>query len=76
MQILAKSKGLDWREYKRLADVQGALGLTLEEALQLVKEVFHEEPYTKHEVGQILGLSHEELAKTSLSANTLDGEID
>ncbi|KAK3098589.1 hypothetical protein FSP39_021040 [Pinctada imbricata] len=71
-QILAKSKGLNWRDYKRLADVQKALKLTLEEALEVVKEVLHEEPYTKEEVAQILGVSKEELANTSLSANTLD----
>lgn len=70
-QVLAKSKGLKWQDYKRLANVQNDLGLTLEDAVSLVKEVLHPEPYTKDEVCGILGVTADELAGTSLSANTL-----
>lgn len=70
-QIIAKSKGLIWKDYKRLGDVQSTLGLSLEEALTVVKELFHPEPYTKEEVCEILGVTPDELAQTTLSANTL-----
>ena len=39
-----------------------------------MKEVLHPEPYTKDEVCGILGVSADELAHTSLSANTLTGK--
>ncbi|VDI51374.1 N-acetylgalactosamine kinase [Mytilus galloprovincialis] len=71
-QIIAKTKGLKWREFKRFADVQKALGLTLDEAVNVVKEILHQEPYTKEEVCGILEVTADELAQTSLSANTLD----
>ncbi|CAG2218940.1 GALK2 [Mytilus edulis] len=71
-QIIAKTKGLKWREFKRFADVQKALGLTLDEAINVVKEILHQEPYTKEEVCGILEVTADELAQTSLSANTLD----
>lgn len=70
-QIIAKSKGLKWQDFKRFADVQKALGLTLEDAISIVKEILHPEPYTKEEVCGILGVTADELAETSLSANTL-----
>ncbi|XP_052099776.1 N-acetylgalactosamine kinase-like [Mytilus californianus] len=71
-QIIAKTKGLKWREFKRFADVQKALGLTLDDAVNVVKEILHPEPYTKEEVCGILEVTADELSQTSLSANTLD----
>lgn len=73
-QIIAKSKGLNWRDYKRIGDVQKALGLSLEEALAVVKDIFHKEPYTKEEVCTLLEVTSEQLAETTLSANTLTVE--
>lgn len=73
-QIIAKSKGLNWKDFKRLGDVQKELGITLEDAVNVVQEVLHREPYTKQEVCGILGVSADELANTSLSPNTLKVE--
>ncbi|KAL3866449.1 hypothetical protein ACJMK2_043745 [Sinanodonta woodiana] len=70
-QILAKSQSLNWRDYRRFGEVQEKLGLTLEDAVVLVKQVLHPDPYSKSEVCQILDVSPEELAETSLSSNTL-----
>ncbi|OWF49832.1 N-acetylgalactosamine kinase-like [Mizuhopecten yessoensis] len=70
-QIIAKTKGLNWRDYKRFGDVQSALGLSLEEALAIVEETFHKEPYTKEELCGLLEVTPEQLADTTLSANTL-----
>lgn len=75
LQIIAKAKGLKWQDFKRFADVQKALGLTLEDSVSIVKDILHCEPYTKQEVCGILGVTDEELAQTSLSANTLTGKI-
>ncbi|XP_013411807.1 N-acetylgalactosamine kinase-like [Lingula anatina] len=68
---MAKEKGLNWREIKKLGDLQKTLGITLEDAIKLTQSVLHPEPYSKEEVCNILGVSAEELAQTSLSQNTL-----
>ena len=74
LQILAKSQpSLQWREVKRLGELQTQLGLSLDGMLELIKTNLHKEPYSKAEVCKILEISPEELAETSLSANTRDG---
>ncbi|XP_063970622.1 N-acetylgalactosamine kinase-like [Lytechinus pictus] len=70
-QILAKSKGLEWRKMRRLADVEKALGVSLSDMEEMVDQVLHPEPYTKDEVCGILSLSTDELNSESLSQNTL-----
>ncbi|KAH3717866.1 N-acetylgalactosamine kinase-like [Dreissena polymorpha] len=70
-QIIAKVKNLDWRQFKRFADLQRALGASLSEMVAIVGSVLHEGAYMKSEVCEVLGVSQEELAQTSLSANTL-----
>ncbi|XP_045156365.2 N-acetylgalactosamine kinase-like [Mercenaria mercenaria] len=74
MQVIAKSEGLTWRECKNLADLQNKLKLRLQDMDDLVQKHLHKEKYTKKEVCEILGVSAEELAETSLSANTLHVE--
>ncbi|XP_022100857.1 N-acetylgalactosamine kinase-like isoform X1 [Acanthaster planci] len=71
-QVLAKSKGLDWKQFKVLAKLQEALAVSLEEMLDNVENVLHPEPYSKKEICEILGVSEEELNKESLSQNTLE----
>ena len=73
-QILAKSKGLDWKQFKVLGKLQESLGLSFEDMLSFMETTLHHEPYDKKEVCGILGVSEEELNQASLSANTLDGE--
>ncbi|XP_072166830.1 N-acetylgalactosamine kinase-like [Diadema setosum] len=70
-RVLAKAKGLDWRTMKRLVDVQKALNLSLSDMEALVSSVLHTDPYSKEEVCSVLGVTEEELARDSLSANTL-----
>lgn len=50
VQVLAKANSLEWKQYFKLADFQKAVGLTLEESADLVKETLHDSPYTKEEV--------------------------
>ncbi|XP_053321119.1 N-acetylgalactosamine kinase [Spea bombifrons] len=69
-KILAKSKGLAWRDLMKLGDLQEKLGVTLEDMLAVVDEVLHPEPYTREEVCEFLGISLDELRATVLSQNT------
>ena len=71
---MAKKKGLDWKSYKRLGDLHGALGVTLSDMIELVHETFHEEPYTKKEVCELLEVTEEELNNISLSERTFAGK--
>ncbi|CAG5116544.1 unnamed protein product [Candidula unifasciata] len=74
-QILAQSQDdIKWREIKRLGELQLRLGVSLDEMLELVSSKLHIEPYSKEEVCKILDVSPEELAETSLSANTRNVE--
>ncbi|KAK7492529.1 hypothetical protein BaRGS_00016195 [Batillaria attramentaria] len=69
-QVLAKTQGLPWREIRRLVDVQDKLEVSLEKMVILVADKLHEEPYTKEEVCQVLEVTEEELAATSLNPST------
>ncbi|XP_066448724.1 N-acetylgalactosamine kinase isoform X2 [Eleutherodactylus coqui] len=70
--ILAKSKGLDWKNLMKLEDLQSRLGVTVEEMLPVVEEVLHSEPYTREEICETLKISLEDLCATVLSENTQD----
>ncbi|XP_067935080.1 N-acetylgalactosamine kinase-like [Watersipora subatra] len=69
-QILAKKSGLQWKEFRRLGDLQSKLGKTLEEMISLVKEHLHENVYSKLEVLETLECKADSLLQTSLSDNT------
>ncbi|XP_062581212.1 N-acetylgalactosamine kinase-like isoform X1 [Saccostrea cucullata] len=69
-QILAKQKGLQWADFQRLGDVQKALNISLPQAVKLVKEVLHKEPYTRSEICQILDMKEEDFVSNILSART------
>ena len=72
--MIAKTKGLDWKKYKRLGDLHSNLGLTLSDMIQLVNESLHKEPYSKQEVCEILEVTEEELNSLSLSERTYDSK--
>lgn len=69
-QVLAKSQSLLWREIRRLGDVQDKLVVSLEKMVAIVADTLHQEPYTKEELCQVLGVTEEELASTSLGPTT------
>ena len=73
-QVIAKTKDLDWKKYKRLGDLHSNLGLTLSDMIQLVNESLHKEPYSKQEVCEILEVTEEELNSLSLSERTYDSK--
>ena len=70
---MAKKKGLDWKNFKRLGDLQSALGVTLPDMIELVHETFHKEPYSKKKVCELLDVTEEELNNISLSERTYAG---
>jgi len=59
---------------RRLGDVQTSLGLTLQDAIDLVKKTFHVEPYTKQEICDILELTSDRLDEISLSERSRNGQ--
>jgi len=66
-QILARQNGLDGDKVKRLGDVQSLLGISLSEAVELVKRTFHEEPYNKSEICALLDITVQQLDSLWLS---------
>jgi hypothetical protein len=57
-----------------LVDVQTALGLTLSDAVALIDQYLHREPYSKQEVCDILAVTAEDLDATSLSERSRRGQ--
>ena len=72
--MIAKARGLPWRDLRRLGDVQVQLGVSLGNMVKTVAEMLHPEPYSKEELCKVLEVTEEELVTTSLSQNTLEGE--
>ncbi|MEE6503126.1 hypothetical protein FKM82_004747 [Ascaphus truei] len=71
-KVIAKSRGMDWKNLLKLGDLQAKLGVNLKEMLAVVEEVLHPEPYTREEICECLGINLEELRATILSQNTQD----
>ena len=46
----------DWKSIAKLGDLQVAAEKSIWEMMSLTKESLHQEPYTKDEIVQILGL--------------------
>ncbi|XP_060534567.1 N-acetylgalactosamine kinase isoform X2 [Cylas formicarius] len=69
-QIMAKRRGLDWAQLKRLGELQKALQLDLQEMIALVETVLDKESYTKVDVLSELDTAAEQLEVTSLTPNT------
>ena len=69
-QVIAKHKGLEWKNTKKLLALQEALGKQLSEMPGIVSECLHTEAYTRDEICQFLGISSEELESESLSQMT------
>ncbi|XP_074090815.1 N-acetylgalactosamine kinase isoform X2 [Macrotis lagotis] len=69
-KFLAKYKGLEWNKILCFKEVQVKLGLSLEEMVLLVEEVFHLESYSPVEICNYLEISLEELKTKILCKNT------
>ncbi|CAF0774792.1 unnamed protein product [Didymodactylos carnosus] len=69
-QILAQSKGLDWRKIRKPFELQEALKLSLSDMEKFAVQTFHLEPYTVDEICALLGVTVHDLIETSLGPNT------
>lgn len=71
-RVIAKNKGLNWKEVKRLKVLADNLGLPLNEMSALVSECLHPEPYTRKEICQLLEINDKELARECLTEKSKD----
>ena len=73
-KVLAKKLlgGEEWREMRRLKDVQVKAGINLAEMEGKLDSLLHTEDYTVEEVVEILGIDMEHLKTNILTANTQD----
>jgi hypothetical protein len=55
---MAKKRGLSWEKVPSLADLQSAVGASLDEMVDLVKELLHEQSYSKKEVRRFCDIIH------------------
>lgn len=70
-QLIAKKCHLNWKEIRTVVSVQNALGVSLDELLDLVDKHLHKDPYTKEEICKELEVDEKELNNVSLTSNTL-----
>ena len=70
--MLAKKllAGEEWREMRRLKDLQIKAGLELTQMEEKLNSLLHTEDYTVEEVMKILGIDTEYLKTNILTANT------
>ena len=71
-RIIAKQKGLNWREIKKLMMLSDALKVPLSEMSGVVTECLHHEPYSREEVCQLLEVSDDEFAAECLTEKSKD----
>ena len=69
-QVIAKVKGKDWRQVRKLLTLQESLGLPLSEMASVVRDVLHPGEYTREELCKILEISDEELQSECLNEKT------
>lgn len=69
-QVIAKVKGKDWRQVRKLLTLQESLGLPLSEMAGVVHDVLHPGEYTREELCKILEISDEELQSECLNEKT------
>ncbi|XP_065185304.1 N-acetylgalactosamine kinase-like [Sycon ciliatum] len=69
-QILAKNHGLEWRSFKKLKQVQDALGKSFDEMMELVKAELEPGLYTRQQLQEKLEVTDEELLSVMLSPQT------
>lgn len=71
-RVIAKKKGLNWREVRKLILLADSLGLPLDEMAAIVTEHLHPEPYTREEICKVLEITDEELIRECLSEKSKD----
>lgn len=69
-QVIAKQKGKDWKQVRKLLTLQESLGLSLSQMAGVVHEVLHPGEYTREELCKILEITDEELQSECLNEKT------
>ena len=68
--VVAKTKELDWKNMRKLSNLQTALGLKLNQMPDILSSCLHEEAYTRKEVCSFLEISEKELESEYLNNMT------
>ena len=71
--VVAKTKGLDWKNTRKLSHLQTALALKLSQMPEVLSACLHREAYTRSEVCSFLEISEGELKSEYL--NSMTGEM-
>jgi len=69
-QIISKRNGLNWKEYRKLGEVQKDINIPLSKMPGVVSDVLHKDPYDRKEVCDILEITEDEFKSGCLSSNT------
>ena len=67
---IAKSRDLNWKNTRRLIQLQTALNLSLDQMSEIVSSCLHEAPYTREEICSLLEIQEEELKAEYLNNMT------
>ncbi|XP_053675271.1 N-acetylgalactosamine kinase-like [Anopheles nili] len=73
-RLLAKQMKLNWRDLSRFADLQKALGLSLNEMVALVQTNLALDVYTRLDLLKLLEVSDEDFSEHLLTPNTRDSQ--
>ena len=68
--VMAKMKGLEWKQMRKLLALQSALGLELKQMQEVVSSCLHKEAYSRDEICKLLSLSPGDLEEECLSSMT------
>lgn len=71
-QLMASKEGLEWKEVRKLADLQNILKLSLGQCFELVDKHLTKNAYWKGEVSSLLDVAEDELDEISLSPKTYE----
>ena len=68
--VVAKAKGLDWQNTRKLLQLQSAVGQPLNKMQEVVSECLHKEAYSRNEICTLLEISQEKLESEYLNNMT------
>ena len=70
--VVAKTKFLDWKNTRKLLQLQTALGFSLEQMAELIPSCLHREAYTRKEICSLLEITDDTLKSDYLNSMTQD----
>ena len=70
--VVAKTKDIDWKNTRKLLQLQQSLGLSLEQMAEVVSSCLHQQAYTREEICSFLEITEDELKSQYLNSMTQD----